>query len=158
MNTPTPESPASCCLQYELDIPIKAPVGIVWKALIDDIQAWWLKDFHMVGADSTVAFDTSPGGKGLIEVNEDGSFLQWYQVQRSLPAEHRIYLVGHLAADYGGPATSHLRLTVETHEQHASLNVSEAYHGNADEDTLESLRLGWQQLFGDGLKAYVESL
>lgn len=68
------------CVQYELEIEIKADQQVVWNAIIEETNAWWLPDFHMVDAASTVEFDIRPGGRGLIEHQDGGGFLQWYTV------------------------------------------------------------------------------
>ncbi len=81
----------------------------------------------------------------------------WYQVQYCLPQEFKIYLVGYLAPDFGGPATSHLKLVIETTDNGCVLKVTDAQHGSVDAKAADSLRDGWQQLFTDGLKEFVEN-
>ena len=39
---------------FELEIAIDAPRDHVWQALVDETNAWWLPDFHMVGEGSIV--------------------------------------------------------------------------------------------------------
>ena len=60
------------CVQYELEIEIKAEQQVVWNAIIEETNAWWLPDFHMVDEASTVEFDIRPGGRGLIEHRDGG--------------------------------------------------------------------------------------
>ena len=145
------------CLQYELEIAIDATAARVWHAIFEETNAWWLPDFHMAGADSVVTFDPTPGGKGLQETNEEGGRLLWFQVQYYLPQEFKIYLVGHLAPDFGGPATTHLKLAVEPNGGSCVLKVTDALHGHVSEQTANSLQDGWHQLFGDGLKTHIEN-
>lgn len=140
---------------YELSVEIDASPEQVWKALIDETNAWWLPDFHMVGAGSTIAFEPRAGG-GLIETLPDGGSLLWCTVHWIRPAERVIYLVGHSAPDWGGPYTSHLKLTVEARGMESLLKVTDAHTGNIDDKNLESLHSGWTTLFTDGLKRYVE--
>ena len=147
---------AASCLQYELEVAIDASADRVWQAIFEETDDWWLPDFYMAGENSLVTFDPTPGGAGLLESNEKGGGLLWYQVQYCLPLEFKIYLVGHLAPDFGGPATSHLKLEVEPSGDSCVLKVTDAQHGRVSEKTADSLRDGWQQLFGDGLKAFVE--
>jgi len=145
------------CMQYELEIEISARAETVWKALIDETNRWWLADFHMVDPESVVEFDTSPGGKGLVEYRPDGSFLHWYSVQYYLPDQWKIYLVGNLAPDFGGPATSNLLLHVEERNETCVLKIVDAHHGHVSEKYIESLQSGWQQLFSEGLRDFVEA-
>lgn len=148
-------SPARC-IQFDVAIPIEAPPERVWQALTLETNAWWLAEFRMVSTDSTMTFDLSPGGQGLIETALDGSFLQWYAVQAYFPQSKKIYLAGYLAADYGGPSTNLLILSVVVTDHGSELQLVDSHHGSVDEKTIASIQEGWQQLFGDGLKRYVE--
>ncbi len=145
------------CIEYELEIAIEAPPEKVWKALIEETNFWWLPDFHMVAPNSQVTFDPQPGGKGLIEQIEGGGGLQWYTVQYYLPAEFKIYLVGYIAPDYGGPSTSHMKIAVVETDRGCLLQVTDAHHGASTEAAAKSLHDGWTQLFSAGLKAFVEN-
>lgn len=147
--------PASCC-KFELEIAIDAPQERVWGSLFSDIAHWWLPDFHMAGPDSKITFDPQPGGRGLVEDTTNGGGLQWYTVQMHLPDQFKIYLIGHIASDWGGPCTSSLMLAVEEAESGCVLKVVDARHGNIDEQQVQSSSAGWAQLFTDGLKAHVE--
>lgn len=141
--------------RYELEVPIRATAEKVWAALFDDIGTWWLPDFHMVDPSSSVSFDARPGG-GIIETTTDGAGLLWYTVQWIQPAQHVVHLVGHVAPDWGGPATSHLKICIESTDDGCVLRVTDAHQGNIDPKNMESLDSGWRQLFTDGLKAFVE--
>jgi len=144
-------------MQYELEIAIAASRAVVWTALIDETNAWWLPEFRMVNPASTVEFDVTAGGRGLIEFVPDGAFLSWYAVQMFLPERFKVYLVGNLAPEWGGPSTSNLCLALDEAEDGCLLKVSDAHHGRVDANSAESLKNGWQQLFGDGLRRYVEA-
>jgi len=139
--------------QFELEIEINAPVGRVWEALTDEIDAWWLPDFRAAGADSVVSFHARPGG-ALVETLPDGSGLVWYTVQMTQPGK-AIYLVGHEAPDWGGPRISMLKLSLETHASGTVLKVGDTRMGRIDRD-VRATEEGWRQLFGDGLKRHVE--
>ena len=151
-----PKTSETRCAEYELEIAIKADRDAVWKALVDETNSWWLPDFHMIGESSVVEFDVSPGGRGLIEHREDGSFLVWYSVQFFLPEHFQIYLVGNVAPNWGGPSTSNLFLAVEENPAGCILRVKDAHHGAFHDDFIQSLKNGWIQLFGEGLLRYVE--
>jgi len=146
---------AANCATYELEVEIAAPPARVWEALLDETNAWWLPDFHMVGAGSVLTFDARAGGH-LIERTEDGGSLLWFSVHMILPEARTIYLVGHVAPDWGGPAAAHLKLAVEAAGDGAVLRVTDAQFGHVDEKNLGSMKEGWTQLFTDGLKRFVE--
>jgi uncharacterized protein YndB with AHSA1/START domain len=142
---------------YELEVHIDAPPNRVWQAITAETNAWWLPDFHMVGEGSTVTLDTRAGG-GLIEHLEGGGSLLWYTVQWCRPQEFTLYLIGQTARDWGGPATSHLKLQIEPRGTDAcTLKVSDALHGHVTEGSARSLEEGWTTLYSDGLKRYCES-
>ena len=147
----------STCNQFELEIPIDASRENVWNAIFEDVNSWWVADFHMMGPDSIVTFDPTPGGNGLIEKTSDGGALLWYEVQMVLPADFKIYLVGHIAPEWGGPTISSLKLSLVESKNGCVFQISDARHGNVDDAQLSCSKDGWQQLFGDGLKKFVES-
>ena len=147
----------ACCLQCELEVPIEAPRSRVWKAIIQETNEWWLPDFRVVDAGSVVTLDPTVGGHGLVESSDNGGWLLWYSVQMILPADFKIYLVGHVAPEWGGPCTSHLKLALVESEAACVLQVSDARNGHVNEGQIQSSADGWKRLFTDGLKKYVES-
>lgn len=146
----------SACCQYELQIEIDASPDIVWNAIFENTNDWWLPDFHVTGADSIVTLDPAIGGRGLAEDNASGDSLQWYSVQMYQPSERKLYLIGHIAPEWGGPATSSLKLAIEPKGDGSLLTIADARHGNVDESHVQSYADGWKQLFTDGLKQFVE--
>lgn len=148
---------ARCC-SYELEIAIEAPREKVWEAILEETNAWWLPDFHVAGPDSTVTFDPRAGGQGLVEETPEGDGLVWYSPHMFQPSAYKIYLIGHIGPEWGGPATSSLKLALDTTETGCLLKVTDARHGNVDEKQLKSYAEGWTQLFTDGLKHFVENL
>jgi len=145
---------ASQIRQVELEIAISAPQSRVWEAMTEETNAWWLADFRALGEGSTVTFDAKPGGC-LVENTPDGGGLVWYSVQMAQPGK-ALYLVGHTAPDWGGPTLSMLKLSLEASAEGCTLRVSDSLVGRVSEQQASSLESGWAQLFGQGLKAYVE--
>lgn len=143
-------------LQFELEIEIDASPDQTWQALTNELPTWWLPDFHVLGPDSTLTFEPV-AGKPLIESKPDGSSLMWFNVHWIQPADRTIALIGHSAPDWGGPAIEMLKLVVAERGGGSVLQVRQTIQGNIDEKKLNSQHDGWQQLFGDGLKRYVES-
>ena len=141
--------------QYELEIPIDRPREDVWRGLTEDMGVWWLPDFHMVGEGSVVTFDARAGGQ-MIESREGGGSLLWFTVQWCSPGEV-LYLVGHHAPDWGGPATGMIKISLEDREGGTLVRFTDSHHGHVSEENLASLHEGWTQLLTAGLKAHVES-
>lgn len=152
----TIQTKAAACHTVEIEVAIKAPRAEVWKTIFEETDHWWLPDFRVAGTDSKVTFDPTPGGKGLIETTADGGGLQWFATQMYVPSDFKIYVVGHIAPEWGGPATSNLKLALSETETGCILQVSDSRHGNVDPAQVKSYEDGWNQLFTDGLKAYVE--
>ena len=142
-------------VSYELEIRIDGSRERVWKAMTEETNDWWLPDFHVAGPGSVVRFEARAGGS-LIEEIEGGGSLLWYTVQMCLPGES-VYLVGHVAPDWGGPATNILKLTLEDDDGATVLKVSDSHFGLVKDSNIASLNEGWGQLFTDGLKRHVEA-
>jgi len=146
--------PASVA-QYELEVEIDADPDRVWRAMIEEIDAWWLPDFHMVAPGSTVRFEARAGG-GIVEESPDGGSLLWCMVHWINPAQRTVHLVGHIAPDWGGPSANHLKFAIEARGRGSVVRITDAHFGHVSEPNLASLEQGWAALFRDGLKAFVE--
>ena len=151
------QSPEVSYRDYALEIDIAASPERVWDAIFEDVNLWWLPDFQMAGADSKVSFDPQPGGQGLIEEAPDGTCLQWYTVQFLVPKSRKVYLVGHIGPEWGGPCVSHMKLSVEQTDSGSRLCIHDALFGAVSDATSNSLADGWKMLFADGLKKHLES-
>jgi DNA-binding transcriptional ArsR family regulator len=142
-------------ISIELEIQISKPHEKVWDTLINEIDRWWLPDFHALG-DSTVILEAHAGGR-LYEKTVSGSEGLWYTVT-SVSPNQLLELAGHLRPAYGGPATSLLRLSVEGKDDQTVLIIHDSLFGAVNENTHNSIRSGWKQLFEEGLKKYIEKL
>jgi uncharacterized protein YndB with AHSA1/START domain len=140
--------------QYEIEVPIERPRADVWRSLTEEIDAWWLPDFHMVGEGSVVTLDARAGGQ-LLEARADGSSLLWCSVHMCVPGE-ALYLVGHLAPDWGGPTLSMLKIALEDRGEGTLVRLSDSQLGPVSDENLRSQEDGWRQLLGDGLKRHCE--
>lgn len=149
------QTPALTSIQYEFEIHIEAPKEKVWKALTEDIHAWWLPDFHMVGADSKIQLDAVAGGQ-LIESKADGSSLLWYTVQMC-DTGNSLHLAGFIFPQWGGPGTTLLHLSLESVEGGTNFKVQDAQFGAIQASAAKSMEDGWKWLFTDGLKKHAES-
>lgn len=140
--------------QYELEIEINASRERVWLCLTDQLGSWWLPDFHMLGPESLVTLEPFPGGRLYEENGKRG--LLWYTVLAIAPDES-LSLVGYCTPEFGGPSTTMLTIKLEARSESTVVRVTDAIYGRATEGQATSLQSGWQQLFTDGLKAFVEA-
>ena len=141
-------------VQYEFEVDIDAAPSRVWRALTDQLSSWWLPDFHVLGSDSIVTLEPVPGGR-LFE--QDGSNgLLWYTVL-SVSTDESLSLAGYCTPEWGGPCTTILTLKLLETEKGTRLTVSDALYGRVDDKQVESLRSGWQTMFNDGFRKFVEA-
>ncbi len=142
------------CAQYEFSITIEASRERVWRGLTDQLSDWWLPDFHMLGEDSIVTLEPEAGGR-LFEQSGDQHLL-WYTVI-AVQQNESIDLVGYISPKYGGPATTMLNATLNIESANrTALRISDSIYGRVSDGLVSSLSSGWQLLFSDGLKAFVE--
>lgn len=148
-------SPAGV-IQTEPELSIAASPDAVWKALIEDINQWWLPDFHVAGPDSTVILEPHVGGR-FYEENADGSGVFGMSVVTIQPPE-RLIMTGTIAPPWGGPATSVFSVELAVAEGPKTVvRASDYIYGKVDTKLHKSLSDGWKYLFEAGLKKHVES-
>lgn len=67
-------------------------------------------------------------------------------------------LVGYINAKYGGPGTTILNATLHAEgKDRTVLRISDSHYGRVSDGLVSSLNTGWQMLFNNGLKAFVEA-
>lgn len=140
--------------QYSLQVDMDAPRERVWRALTDQITSWWLPDFHVLGPDSIVTLEPTPGGR-LCEERGEASLL-WFTVIHVAPLE-AMSLAGHCTPDWGGPCSTLLTLQLADRDGGTRLTVRDALYGHVTDGQIESLQSGWKLLFSEGLKKTAEA-
>ena len=110
----------------------------------------------MAAPDSELVIEARPGGR-MYEKTAGGGLL-WYTVLVVEENRH-LSLAGHLVPTFAagaGPATSLLTLQLESQGGATLLRVSDALYGHVDDGLASASQSGWNLLFSDGLKAFVE--
>ena len=141
-------------VQYEFEVEINAAPPRVWRALTDQLSSWWLPDFHVLGNDSVVTLEPVPGGRLFEQSGSSG--LLWYTVL-AVAENESLSLAGYCTADWGGPCSTLLTIKLIENGKGTRLVVSDALYGQVADKQVESLRSGWQQMFDNGLRAFVEA-
>jgi hypothetical protein len=138
-----------------MDWEVDSSVQRLWQALFRDVDQWWPAGCRAVEA-STFHFEERLGGR-LLEEAKSGEAIFWYSVIALSPLRS-LDLAGHLASRYGGPATSllHIEIAPGVKEGTSSLKITDSVYGRVSDGRGSSLREGWEAIFGDGLKAYLE--
>ena len=139
--------------EIKLQIEIESPLTKVWHAIINEVDAWWQTDFYFY-EDSKIVLEPFPGGRLYEDGGENGAGL-WYNVLNINPQES-IRFVGHLAPQFGGPATTFLNLSLQEEDGRTVLQVTDSLFGALQKGTDDQLEQGWKLLFEEGLKAYLE--
>ena len=139
------------CVKLAIDI--AAPVGVVWKTLLDDIGEWWtMANFAATGG--TMHLEARAGGR-LYEVGPNGHELLWAHVIEILP-EKRIFFHGAMGAPYAPASITLFQFNLESTANGTRLSIRDELFGNVNEKTTASMTEGWTHLFSVGLKQLVE--
>jgi DNA-binding transcriptional ArsR family regulator/uncharacterized protein YndB with AHSA1/START domain len=143
-------------VDVELEVSIAAPPQRVWQALVEQTTAWWRKDFYVGKSPKAFIIEPRLAG-GMYEDWGDGAGLLWMSVIEIHPP-HTIHFAGHLTTPFGGPANTYLRLTLEPHDNEATiLKISNTAYGRVNDKLKQQLHDGWTLLFAEGLKPFVEA-
>ena len=149
--TTTPSSILTLCME----ISIAASPEQVWKALTDDIGAWW-PDASFTGGESgkrTFILEAKPGGR-MFESWEDGGLL-WGNVVTIQPVG-LLQVAGHTFSQWGGPSASYWTWTLEGDEAGTVLTFEDQVVGMITETTAKERTSGWTFLFDGVLRAHLE--
>jgi len=147
--------PALNVIRLEMEVPIAAPVDLVWKILIEQTDRWWHRDMHVLSEPLAMMLEPQAGGR-LFERGADGSEVLWGVVNELLPGRS-VSITGHLTPKFGGPAVTMFTWSLETVGGHTLLRLTDCVMGRVDESLAESLESGWSLLFNLGFKPFVEA-
>ena len=138
-----------------LEWPVAAPVQKVWKALFDAPGSWWPGEHRLYGADAALSF--APRLGAALREEKGGQGLDWYTVTAIDPLRS-VDMIGHLAARFGGPATSllHIEIAPGAEEGTSVLKLTDSVFGRIGPGLRASLSEGWQAIIGAGLVASLE--
>ena len=150
---PVAHTPAGM-LTVRMEIPIAAPRERVWRALTEQIDLWWPQDFRAATDPLRMEFDATLGGR-IHEHGGDGGGVIWYTVYAITPGVS-IDLAGQLSSAFGGPAQSLLRLVLRDQGANTVLELTDAVVGNVGPRTADTNRSGWEAIFANAFRAFVE--
>lgn len=142
-------------LDVIVQLSIAAPASRVWKALLEETSSWWARDFLTNSEASGFVIDERVGGLAYEDWG-DGQGLAWFSVI-GLQREKMLMLAGDSNRDWGGPSRTILRVDLREEGGTTELTVTQDTFGQVGEDGGRSLDEGWQYLFGQCFKDWVES-
>ena len=126
----------------------------MWEALVNQTTRWWRKDFYTSEKTRGFHIEARPGGRMYEDWGDDNGLL-WATVL-SVDAPRTILLFVALTPEYGGPAQTMFRFTVEPEVNTCVVRVSDTIFGNISEQMSAQMQEGWKLLFEKGLKPFVE--
>jgi len=141
--------------RIELEVAIEATIDKVWRAIIDQPDAWWVTELRCVPGGSKLVLDPRAGGT-LVEENGNGTSLLWFTVIAVEPPRS-INLAGAIAPPFGGPCHAFLLLELEERDGVTVVKLTNSLHGHVDEKLLPDIEGGWRLLLENGLKRLVET-
>lgn len=145
---------ASGVVDVALEWPVAASPQRLWTALFEQPESWWPAGHRAVGGGARMRFEPRLGAQ-LREESESGGGLIWYEVIAIDPMRS-VDLSGHLAARYGGPASSllHIEIVPGAEEGSSILKLTDSLFGRVGPNLRASLTSGWQAIVGEGLVAF----
>ena len=145
-------APASPFVRVELEIRIEAPRDRVWKALVEDTTFWWPPSFY-TGPAKGFHIEPRLGGRVYEDWGDEAGVVR-YRVFAINPHKS-LDLQGAMGVPYG-PAVTLLHVELEDDGTRTVLKLSDSTLGESGGACDGTKEEGWRQVFGEGLRAYVE--
>ena len=153
MSTPTT---TAAILETQMEVRISASVAVVWKALTEDIGAWWPEAFFAGGEQEKRHYhlEPEPGGR-MYESWEGGGGILWGNVVAVDPGK-LLQVTGTTFPNWGGPSIWFGTWELEADETVTLLKFSESTIGRIDDAHAAGKEKAWKFLFATVLKSFVE--
>ena len=144
-------------VRVDVDIPIAATPDLLWQTMTRDVSKWWPISF-CANKDRAKSFhwEMTLGGR-MYEDWGDGDGWLWWTIFKLDAKNHHLAASGNMG---GGGCTSEIFFTLVPDGAHTILRVKEFVTGAIDDPAgLEAGQVqGWNELFRDAFKPYVEKL
>ncbi len=137
-----------------LEIPIKADVNSVWKALTEETGKWWPNEYYTSSKTKNFILEAKLGGLMYEDAGESEGLVWAIVIGINSPSV--IQLKGHLSPQFGGPAISFVTIALEEKQNETLLKVEDSVFGYISADLKTRLTNNWQAIFGEGLKNHIE--
>lgn len=139
-------------VHVEQEVEIEAPPERVWGALTEELEAWWGSPY-LQGAATTLVLEPWPGGM-FREDWAEGQGAVWGVVS-TVERGRRLEIQGSMGMTGAVVGVSRFRLD-PIEGGSTRLRLSHEAFGHIDAETERNYGLGWRDLLGVRLKAYVE--
>ncbi len=142
-------------IKIEFQFQIDSSINQVWSNLVNETTKWWSKDFYSSPKTRAFHIEAKPGGR-MYEDYGNNEGMVWADVLL-VDSPRIIEFKGNLSPQFGGPAFSYLRLAMEENGNSTIMNVSDHVMGAVDEESQRQIAQGWQMIFEEAFKNYVEN-
>ena len=146
---------AATVCRIPLELTIRAPKERVWKALVQDADAWFVRDDGPGPSGKTFHVEPRVGGL-MYEDWGDGNGLLWGHVVLC-NAPHALHVAGDCSPQWGGPNRGIMIWELSESDGTTTVRFEHALHGSVSEATRASYERGWKIQLEQGLKGHVES-
>lgn len=144
--------------EIRCEVRIEASPERVWEALVGDVTPWWHEAYY------TNALGPKQGGYHIeprlgghmYEDWGDGQGLIWGTVI-GLETKRFLQILGDSSAEWGGPSRNCMTLKLEADGDATIFKFHSSHLGRVSAATTKSLDEGWEFLFDQCLKRYVET-
>jgi uncharacterized protein YndB with AHSA1/START domain len=138
-----------------LEVRIEAPRARVWRALAEDISAWWpAASFNVGGASARMTLEPRVGGR-MFEDWGEGQGLLWAHVC-TVRRPELLQMVSDAFPEWGGPLRSYLTWRLESDGEATIVRFVDAALGERRPGDDAEKEKGWRFLMAGCLKAHLE--
>jgi uncharacterized protein YndB with AHSA1/START domain len=138
----------------EMEMNLSATPERVWQGLVNETSAWWGTDFCTSPDALRFVIEPTLGGRAYEDWG-NGEGLTWMTVI-GIQAPKMLLMQGSLVREFGGPATTITRFTLEPNGAGTTLKLSNTNFGALSPEVGGEAKEGWDYLFNQ-LKQHVES-
>jgi uncharacterized protein YndB with AHSA1/START domain len=139
----------------QLQITIHATPAKVWKAMTKDVSKWWPSHYHSSEETKTFVMEPKVGGR-IYEDEGDGAGAEWGRIIVFQPDQKLVWTGDHFGSFGNNWGRFYLTLQLVKNHQGTTIEIEDSGYGMLDPGTPASLKAGWQELYGQHLKQYVE--
>lgn len=163
-HTPTKPAPSRQPAQVDqniVELSINAPPERVWRAMVEQIDRWWLPHFRMAPGSRRVVLEPRVGGRWMEcagpEGHEDGAGILWGTVV-CLDPGRSIVMTGHVAPPWGACAVLiSMQVAPGAAPGSSTFTATHVQIGVIEDRPGMTMQEGWTELFRDGLKRFCET-
>jgi len=140
--------------RVEVATTVAAPPYQVWKALVDETDAWWPANFRTLPGTKRFVLEAQLGGR-MYEDLGGGAGLVWYTVT-GLVRGVELRLQGSISAEFGGPAVTLVVIRLDDTEGGTRVTLTDCLVGAIDAAKVKAIEDGWKVLIDGALKKHTE--